>query len=155
MGHKVKKIAKEFKSFTPEQIVEAQELETIEICGESLSSDDVIITVRSKIPELAIKGNLAVKLDTEITPDLRMKYVVNEFVASVQQERKRQKLNVEDKIELSYSTYSEFIREVLWEHTPHINSELLVQKRTVLEPQCSVRLGNDKDDVVVFALKKV
>jgi isoleucyl-tRNA synthetase len=101
-----------------------QPLASIALPGEPLP-EDIAAIVRE---ELNVKGLVfeapEVKLDTEITEELRLEGLAREVVRAIQDRRKKLGLNVEDRIDTRYEADGMLVRAVQ-RHGDYIKSETL------------------------------
>ncbi|HEY4889645.1 MAG TPA: isoleucine--tRNA ligase [Candidatus Dormibacteraeota bacterium] len=101
-----------------------QPLASIALPGDPLP-EDIAAIVRE---ELNVKGLVfeapEVKLDTEITEELRLEGLARELVRAIQDRRKKLGLNVEDRIDTRYEADGMLVRAVQ-RHGDYIKSETL------------------------------
>jgi isoleucyl-tRNA synthetase len=92
----------------------------------SLGPDDVIVT---QVPRsgwaVASGGGETVALEIAITPELRREGLAREVVRRVQDARKRDGLDVSDRISLRWSTTDSELAAALTEHGAMISAEVL------------------------------
>jgi isoleucyl-tRNA synthetase len=69
-----------------------------------------------------------VRIDTEITPELKREGLARDIIRQVQQHRKEQELNVDDRIELVLITEDEELARAIEEHTGAIKEETLATR---------------------------
>ncbi|MBU0648256.1 isoleucine--tRNA ligase, partial [Patescibacteria group bacterium] len=70
---------------------------------------------------------LEADLDTEITGELKIEGLSRDIVRHIQQARKEADFNVDDRIEVSYTTDEEMIEKSFGEHKDYIMKEVLAQ----------------------------
>jgi len=113
-----------------------QPLASIALPGEQLP-DEVAAVVRDELNVKALKfGVPEVKLDTEITEELRLEGLAREVVRVIQDRRKKMGLNVEDRIDTRYDADGMLMR-ALKRHAEYIKAETL-----------SVTLEAGRDDTI-------
>lgn len=71
---------------------------------------------------------IEVKFDTNITPELKLEGLAREIVRHIQQARKEADFNVDDRIEVSYSTSEDMIAKAFADHQEYIMKETLAEK---------------------------
>lgn len=76
----------------------------------------------------ASDGETWVSLDTEITNDLRIEGMMREALRSLQVQRKKEGLELDDRIKVVYSTESNDISEVFRRYEEYLKSELLAKE---------------------------
>jgi isoleucyl-tRNA synthetase len=107
-----------------------QPLASIALPGEPLP-DEVAAVVRDELNVKALKfGAPEVKLDTEITEELKLEGLAREVVRVIQDRRKKMGLNVEDRIDTRYDADGMLMR-ALKRHAEYIKTETL---SVTLEP---------------------
>lgn len=74
---------------------------------------------------------LVVKLDLEITPELKREGMMREVVRQVQNTRKAAGLNVDDRIMLHLDTHDEELQKAIQEHSETISTETLATSLTL------------------------
>jgi len=111
-----------------------QPLAGVALPGEPLS-DEIAAIVRDELNVKSLTfGAPEVKLDTEITEDLRLEGLAREIVRAIQDRRKKLGLNVEDRIDTRYDADGMLAR-ALERHADYIKAETL-----------SVRLAPGRED---------
>ncbi len=106
-GPKMKAIAAAVIQWDAAQIVAVQSGQAIEVEGELLTVDDVVVLQQARDGHVvATENGLTVALDTALTPALLDEGLVREVISRVQNARKDAGLQVEDRIELSLRTDS-------------------------------------------------
>jgi isoleucyl-tRNA synthetase len=111
-----------------------QPLAAIAVPGEPLP-EDIAAIVRDELNVKSITfGAPEVKLDTEITEELKLEGLAREVVRAIQDRRKKTGLNIEDRIETRYESDGMLVR-ALQKHGDYIKNETL-----------SVALGPGRED---------
>jgi isoleucyl-tRNA synthetase len=111
-----------------------QPLAGVALPGEPLS-DEIAAIVRDELNVKSLTfGAPEVKLDTEITEELRLEGLAREVVRAIQDRRKRVGLRVEDRIDTRYDADGMLVR-ALQRHADYIRAETL-----------SVTLAAGRDD---------
>ena len=101
-----------------------QPLASIDLPGEPLP-EDVAQIVRDELNVKALVfGAPEVKLNTEITEDLRLEGLAREVVRAIQDRRKKSGLNVEDRIDTRYEADGMLVR-AMERHADYIKTETL------------------------------
>jgi isoleucyl-tRNA synthetase len=101
-----------------------QPLASIALPGDPLP-DDVAQIVREELNVKALVfGAPEVKLDTEITEELRLEGLAREVVRAIQDRRKKAGLNVEDRIDTRYETDG-MLSRAIERHGDYIKAETL------------------------------
>ena len=127
-GPKVKFIAGAVNQWGQDEIsaIEAKGTYDIDINGEtlSLSIDDVEISSED-IPgwSVAVEGKTTVALDITITEELRKEGFSRDFVNRIQNLRKDQGLDVQDKIEVLVSSQVDLVRQSIMDNKDYICEE--------------------------------
>ncbi|MCO4761861.1 MAG: class I tRNA ligase family protein, partial [Myxococcales bacterium] len=102
---------------------------SIEIDGEQFGPDAIIV-VQQAVGEGAVasSGEVTVRLDTAISPQLRSEYLARECISKVQQARKAAGLQVEDRIILSLQTETPELQDAIAGHAATIATEVLASE---------------------------
>jgi len=126
LGKRMKVVAKGIFGLTSAQVKQVADGGTVEIEGEVLGADALIITQQSTGTGASTsEGPIAIHLDTNITPELRREGLVRELVAVCQRARKNAGLEVEDRIVLSIRTADHDLTTAIAEHADFIRGETL------------------------------
>lgn len=95
--------------------------------GIVVTSDDVIASIEviesndSRFQWNVDKGqNLAVCLDTQITPELKEEYIANECKAAVTAERKKLNLKVNEKVKLTFNGDNKVLDALMLHNFKHL-----------------------------------
>src|SRR5690606_2984985 len=125
-GPKLKQITPVLASWGSSEIARLEAGEALEVAGEALSLDDVILQ-RQAIGETAVAtdGQITVVLDTHLTPALKREGHAREFISLVQGARKDAGLEVTDRIRLSFDSADAELMAALTEHRASILRETL------------------------------
>ena len=75
---------------------------------------------------IAVEGNMITELDLTLTPELEREGVAREISRFLNQMRKDADFAVEQKVKLSYTTESEYLRAILKEFSDFLKSEALL-----------------------------
>ncbi|OFW66655.1 MAG: isoleucine--tRNA ligase [Actinobacteria bacterium RBG_16_68_21] len=112
-------------------VVGLLETGSIEVAGEILTADDVVVT-RDPRPGIAVASGdrVSVALDTEITPDLAIEGLARELVKEIQAIRKDTGLAVSDRITVAWSSPSPAIAAAIERHGDWIAAEVLAVEMT-------------------------
>lgn len=135
-GPKIKQIAAKVSQFTNDEIgvLESGQEVSLDIDGEQvqLTLDDVEISSQD-IPGWAVGnvGKITVALDLHIDEELRLEGIARDLVNRIQNIRKDQGLDVQDKIKITYNTKDELIkasfdtfRSYICEETQALSAEM-------------------------------
>jgi isoleucyl-tRNA synthetase len=101
-----------------------QPLASIALPGDPLPEDIAQIVREELNVKALVFGAPEVKLDTEITEDLRLEGLAREVVRAIQDQRKKRGLNVEDRIDTRYETDGMLLRAIQ-RHADYIKNETL------------------------------
>ena len=101
-----------------------QPLASIALPGEPLPEDIAQIVREELNVKALVFGAPEVKLDTEITEELRLEGLAREVVRAIQDRRKKSGLNVEDRIDARYETDGMLLRAIQ-RHGDYIKNETL------------------------------
>ena len=134
LGPKMKPVAAAIAALDGTQIQALQDGATLELEGESIALEHVII-VQETTGEGAVEnnGDVIVELDTHITEPLRLEGLARELVSKVQAARKDAGFEVEDRIILSVKTESDVLRAAIEAHTALICGEVLATEIAPLD----------------------
>ena len=131
---------------------------TLSIAGQTLTADEFELRLELKegLSGSALPDNTAVVvLDTTIHPELEREGIARDFVRMVQNHRKESKLDVSDRIGLTYKTDDETIAAALTEHKDYIMEQVLaltMEKDEGLASSAHTEeLGGGK---IIFAITK-
>lgn len=124
-GKQMRACAAEIASLTPEQWAALQSGDPIDILGQPVTSDDVLVT-REARGDVVIEtdGALTVALDTELDDDLRRRGLAREITSSLQRLRKDRDFGLTDRIRVALHA-SGPLREALDAHGAEIADEIL------------------------------
>jgi len=105
---------------------------------------------------IAIDQNIIAKLDLELTPELQREGVAREISRFLNQMRKDANFNVDDKVQLYFSTSDENLLAIVNEFTDFFKHEALISDiQTTDAPEGDiVALFTSGDSTINFALKK-
>jgi isoleucyl-tRNA synthetase len=108
LGKKMKAVADAVATLAPEQVRELMEGGSLEVAGEALVGDDLLIQ-REPLPGLVVESEagVTVALDTAVDQDLLQEGLMRELVNRVQALRKAAGLEVSDRIRLQVSAAGE------------------------------------------------
>lgn len=96
-----------------------QVLQSVEISGLDLNEDyKDLVAEEVNVKEVFFKegGELKVKLDTNITPELKREGIVRDLIRKINKERKDRGLTVKDRIELEVETSDEDVKKAVKEY---------------------------------------
>jgi isoleucyl-tRNA synthetase len=100
---------------------------SLELEGESLAADDLVIKreVKSGVKAAASSGQITIMLDTMLTSELRCEGIARDFVNRVQKLRKECDFEVTDRIVIKYMTACPHIISALETHADYVMEETL------------------------------
>ncbi len=125
-GTKLKDIGAVLNGWDGAQVARLEAGESIEVVGEKLTLEDVILQRASKGESaVATDGGITVALDTHLDDALKREGIAREFISLMQNARKEAGLEVSDRIAVSWSTSDAFTRQALAEHAAAIAKEIL------------------------------
>jgi isoleucyl-tRNA synthetase len=151
LGAKVKKAAQVIAAMNEESLEKLAwgEKVSVTVDGQSveLESSDVVI---DRIPReglvVASEGALVVALETALTEDLIQEGAAREIVNRLQNKRKNDGLDVEQRIQREYFT-DEYIRKVEEKHRSTIDAETLCQNSRGLASKPADMTGWEEMDI--------
>ena len=104
VGKKIPQITQELKKWGAKEIQGFEKSGFVEIAGERLEIEDVLIDKKAVEGKTAgALDGLVAELDTALTPELKREGLMRELVNRVQQRRKEMKLNLTDRIAVKYA----------------------------------------------------
>lgn len=125
LGKRFGGFMKKISALTPEEIEQVETNGTLEIEGESFSSDDIFIFRKAKAGTDTVSDRLiSIELDTALNAELLQEGLAREVVNRIQRHRKDIGLNVEDRIHVRFNA-SERLTAAIQQHLPYIQSETL------------------------------
>jgi isoleucyl-tRNA synthetase len=125
LGSKIKQISLEIEKFTNQDIHKLENGEKIEVCGYSLSTDDIEIRrTKKQGVEVETFGEVTVAINTTITKELYEECLAREFINRIQNIRKNANFNVTDRISIKCKC-SEELKESISNFDEYIKSETL------------------------------
>jgi isoleucyl-tRNA synthetase len=125
-GKEMKAAAGAIMALSDVDIKALQEGGTIDILGQAVSIEDVIVNQsNSGDGDLASEGEVTVLLDTTISPSLRREGYIRDLISRVQTVRKDLGLAVEDRISLAIKTDIEQVNLAIEEHKEMLCAEVL------------------------------
>ncbi|MEY3015477.1 MAG: Isoleucine--tRNA ligase [Pseudomonadota bacterium] len=134
LGPKMKEVAGGIAVLDAAALRTLREGGTVEVAGEALGPDDVLVVQQPKGEGAAASaGDVTVRLDTQVDEALRLEYVARELVNRVQNARKTAGLEVEDRIVLSLRPGSDAMRAAIDAHGDWIAGETLTVAREALD----------------------
>jgi isoleucyl-tRNA synthetase len=128
LGKRMKEGAKAIQNFTREEWTLLQAGESVEVAGEMIKADDVMVTHHAKEGVvLEVEDALTVALDTQLDEALLREGYAREVISRCQKMRKSAGLEISDRIELVICVDEGELSYALLTFSDEINSELLVQ----------------------------
>jgi len=132
LGAKMKWVAAAIQNLDDASIIKIQEGEFVLNPGEDepivISAEDIEVSTND-IPgfEIAVKGNLTVALDLEISEQLKKEGFAREFINRIQNLRKEKDFELTDKILLNIEEKGT-IKDIITEFNEYICAEILAEK---------------------------
>ncbi len=125
-GSRMQEIADAIAALDPEAVASLLERGSLDVAGEPISVDDVVVT-RDPRPGVAVASGdrLSVALDTELTADLEVEGLARELVKVIQGLRRDSGFDVSDRITVTWSSPSERVAEAFGRHGDWIAAEVL------------------------------
>lgn len=106
-------------------------------------------------PNIAVDQDMIVKIDLEITPELKQEWVIREISRHLNQMRKDADYPVDAKVEMYFETKSENFKEVLSKFDEFLKTEALITNiNDSLEKWDIESIFNLEDETMTFVLKK-
>lgn len=104
LGKKMREVQEELKKWGSKEIAAFEAAGKATVSGEVLEKEDLLIDRKAAEGKTAgaLEGMVA-ELDTSLTPELKKEGLARELINRVQQRRKEMKLNLTDRIRVSYS----------------------------------------------------
>ena len=126
LGKKMKAVAAAISGLTQDQLRAAQAGGTIEVEGETLDADCLLITRAALAGQVVGAGaGLSVSLNTKITPELRAEGLAREMINRIQRLRKDSGFEVQDRIGVRYHAADPELADALRIHGATVSGEVL------------------------------
>jgi isoleucyl-tRNA synthetase len=105
---------------------------------------------------MAVDQNIIAKLDLELTPELQREGVAREISRFLNQMRKDANYNVDDKVQLSFSTTDDYLANIVDEFKDFFKHEALISgiQSTDTPEGDIVALFTSNESTINFSLKK-
>jgi len=134
-GSRMQEMAGAISALGPEAVATLLESGTVEVAGEVIALDDVVIT-RDPRPGIAVASGdrLSVALDTDLTEDLEIEGFARELVKVIQGLRRDAGFDVSNRITVVWSSPSTRIADAFERHGEWIASEVLAVTVTAGQP---------------------
>ena len=130
-------IAAAIAALSSDQVAQALQTGSLSVGGETVTAADLMV---NRAPRaglvVAADDQVAVALDTEITPDLALEGTAREIVKLVQAARRDAGLDLSDRVVVRWSSPSSQVTEAMARHGAWIAGEVLA---TALEPGATGR----------------
>lgn len=107
LGKAFRNVMKEVKKLSHEDIIAFEEAGSIELAGQTLSTDDIFLNrkvIEKKGFKGAVEGGMVVVLDTSEDKSLLLEGLAREVINRVQKLRKAANISMKDKIQVFYDT---------------------------------------------------
>jgi len=126
-GPKLKGISTVLSGWSFAEVAELEAGRTITVDGEAISKDDLMLT-RSPVAGAitASLGAVTVALDIQLNEDLLLEGIARDVISDIQADRKRQDLNVSDRITVEWHSADERFRKAMERHRQMISEETLI-----------------------------
>jgi isoleucyl-tRNA synthetase len=156
LGPRMKEVAAAVNALAESDIKQLLEGGTVEVAGEVLGSEDVIVG-RTPRPGTVVEtaGALAVSLDTSIDHELAVEGAARELVSRVQTLRREAGLAMTDHITLAWNSPDATVAAAFTQHAAFIASEVLADQIVVdpsLELSTPANADADSDEGVTVGL---
>jgi len=126
---RIKSIVPALKQWSFTEVGELEAGGTIEVAGVALGLDDLLLERRAAgEAAVATDGEITVVLETRIDDSLRREGLAREVTSAIQQERKRQNLDVADRIRVSWDPADSDLAAAIDEHRDAIAAEVLAER---------------------------
>jgi isoleucyl-tRNA synthetase len=127
---------------------------TLMICGLELAGDEFSVQLRAKSKDVfPVEGhNILIKLDLEVTRELRCEGAARDLVRVIQQFRKDSNLDVSDRIELFIRTDYPLLRESIDKYRSYIEEQTLANSLALVSDSyfsCLFSTGDEIDKTPV------
>ncbi len=134
LGKRMKIFAGAIAKLPPSEVRKVMDGESLTVEGEVLEPEAFVI-VQKPVGEGAVasSGEVTVRLDTEISADLRSEYLARECISKVQNARKSEGLQVEDRIVLSLRSDDAELQAAIVAHSAWIAAEVLAESLQPLD----------------------
>jgi isoleucyl-tRNA synthetase len=133
------------QALTTEQIRKIEAGGSVELAGEELKKDDIIIRRDTKpgVKATASSGSITIVLDIDLTQELRLEGLAREFVNRVQKLRKDVDFEVTDRILVTYMTACSHIELALQTHADYVQKETLAVEMTQVDSEDGFASGSE------------
>ncbi|MDR2777875.1 MAG: DUF5915 domain-containing protein [Rickettsiales bacterium] len=123
--------------------------ESLKICGFELTEEEFTIQIKSKSRDVfPVEGhNILIKLDLEVTRELRCEGSARDLVRIIQQFRKDSNLDVADRIELLIRTDYPLLREAIEKYRTYIEEQTLANGLTLVSDSYFNCLFSTSDEI--------
>jgi len=141
LGKQMKEAAAAIGAFTREQWAILEDGGSVEVCGEAVVQEDVLVTREAKGEVvLESEGHITVALDTHLTDELQQEGLVRELVSRLQSKRKEADLDVTDRVDVVLATDDNVLKTAIGAFADWIKQEVLVT-------ELDVKDGDDGDSL--------
>ncbi|HEX2053096.1 MAG TPA: DUF5915 domain-containing protein, partial [Actinomycetota bacterium] len=152
-GKEVQKVAALVREAPPEAAQQLAAGSSVELGGYEVTAEDVTVqTVTAEGWAVGSAGPIHIALDTRLTDELRKEGLARDVVRHVQQLRKDSGLEISDRIEVTYETESEELKEAIENWRDYIMGEVQadgLEPATLSDDGHRVRVGGSELTVVV------
>ncbi len=113
--HRMSEVARSLSQMPPENVLALLSGKSIQLETDVVTPDDVILQRMPLTPHLLFQseGDISVFVDTEMTPEIELRYVAKQLNRTILDFRKELGLVLSDSIKVYYSTDSDLLRSVL------------------------------------------
>ncbi len=131
LGKRMGQYMKLIKAVTTEQLKELEDKGGLTLQDETFSPDDFLIFREAKEGTKAVSNRfISIDLDCNLTDDLIDEGLARECINRIQRTRKELDFNVEDRIEIAFSSGSERLKNAILKHKDYIRGETLAVSLT-------------------------
>lgn len=125
LGKKFAEVTKAIIELKSSLLVKVEAGERIEVCGEDLGSDELLIFREGKAGTQALSNRfITIDMDTTIDDDLMLEGLAREIISRIQKTRKESSFNVADRIRIFAWAEGDLLRS-LQKHADYIKGETL------------------------------
>ncbi len=154
LGARMKEVAASASALTAEQTAILREGGTLILAGEPLQKDDFLFVSQPRPGAIvATEGTITVALDTAISDELRQEGLAREVVSKIQNARKDEGLEVEDRIVLGLWA-SAGLRAAIAAHAPYVTAETLTTSLYWLDAAGDLEVLDVVGESLAMAIRK-
>ncbi len=143
LGPRTPEAARAIQALDKPEIQRLLDGETLQLAGTDITIEDVV--VRRRAPEgsaIAVEDDLTVTLDINLTDELRTEGMAREIIARLQQLRRERKLQVTDRVRMTWDSSHPVVIAALAVHGEMIASEVLASAWERGVGDTNLQMGN-------------